>query len=530
MGLYFELEHANFVAYLTGIERIGVPGGPKAQADVLQRFLNHLAESAVDTVDAGMSFGRRDAQHSVLSSRPVWIKDIAQNARLAGAGAKLLSGLGLRPVLTSQEVALVLTPLRPFFTGYALYGLVLAELWEGDVFFRAAALSSESHGLFMFPEIKDRTTDIVSAFPPLRALAETPFSPPVVVFWTAKGGTCVLPLELARNFYFDRLQRLLPGDPRPVDEALRVRAAEAKTKRILHVSDLHFGDAASDSQRRYIKPHLQRIVRDINRVVVTGDLINTPDIALMDQYFEFRDDIRAETSGDLIVIPGNHDVRPAGNVIPFVQNHTYELVADIGLTTLKIDDDLNCVFFCFNSNEEGNLARGTVTAHQLSRMGADYEAERARQLRIGERDLESYVKIALVHHHPYNYSTRATAWYDKLLRFFWSEETFIRLDEAELFLRWCAKRRVTLVMHGHKHVPHHVEATVTVNGAEYRVMVIGCGSTTGAERSALSYDIVSLNPDTGRWGVTFYQDDSRTGAGFDEQDVTIDLRRTPTVA
>jgi hypothetical protein len=183
------------------------------------------------------------------------------------------------------------------------------------------------------------------------------------------------------------------------------------------------------------------------------------------------------------------------------------------------------VFFCFNSVEEGNLARGTVTDSQRMRMASSFNEERTRRKRQQKPDIDAYSKIALVHHHPFAYETVPTARYDAFLRTITGhEDTFTRFEHAEEFVSWCAERKVSLILHGHKHVPQHAQANVYVSGECHTLVVVGCGSTTGAENSPLSYDIVSLDPTTGRWGVTFYYDASKSGAGFRQHEIIADTR------
>ena len=198
---------------------------------------------------------------------------------------------------------------------------------------------------------------------------------------------------------------------------------------------------------------------------------------------------------------------------------------DIGWQPLVIDDDLECVFFCFNSVEVGNLARGSVTDSQRMRIASLFNEQLAERRRNGENDLNAYTRIALVHHHPFAYETVPTAGYDTFLRVITgNEDTFTRFEEAEQFISWCAERQVSLILHGHKHVPHHVQADVDVRGQRHTMVAVGCGSTTGAENSPLCYDVVSLNPTSGRWGVSFYCDASNSGAGFRQQEIIADTR------
>jgi len=101
-------------------------------------------------------------------------------------------------------------------------------------------------------------------------------------------------------------------------------------------------------------------------------------------------------------------------------------------------------------------------------------------------------------------------------------DTLIRFDNADRFINWCGERGVSLMLHGHKHVPHHIRAKMTVAGKEQEIMVVSCGSTMGAEHSPLCYDIVSWSKTTNKWNVVFYED--RSTSGFKPQEIELDLR------
>jgi metallophosphoesterase superfamily enzyme len=401
---------------------------------------------------------------------------------------------------------------------------------EEDEFFRELAFSSQHRGLVMMPDGPAGIVNILDPFPALRELARSPIEPPAVVFWTSLGGGCALALEKARVFYRNVLQDVLSLGVGALDAALRQQADEIKTKQLLHISDLHFGDERSDASRRYIKGHLDLLLKDIDRVVVTGDLFNNAEAKFRDQYLDFKSDVERVTDKKLIVIPGNHDVRPRGNRLPGMLRQTYEFVVDIGWQPLVVDDDLDCVFFCFNSMEESYFARGSVTDDQLRRMAESLNDELGQRRRRGGKDLDRFTRIALVHHHPYAYETASFAGYDRFLRrVTGDEDTFTRFEEADRFVSWCAERGVSLILHGHKHVPHHVQATISIGEHEHAMLVVGCGSTTGAEGSPLCYDVVALNPENGRWAVAFYEDASHAGAGFRIREVTIDTRKGKSV-
>jgi predicted phosphodiesterase len=528
MGVHFAVEHVNFISYLVSEEK---RTAPRASRSLLHEFFTRLSEGYradgqgyAGFENAGLRLGGR--RESVISSDPNWLNRLQ---RVAAKQAWWTSDrYSIFPEkVSSQTAARLLTPLREFFTGYALCGLVIPDQDSqlAANFFEDAAISSGSNGLFLMPDRVDRTVNVLDPFPPLRALAETPVQAPVVAFWTPMGGACALPLVNAEEFYEKTLRPLLGEGVIELDRAIRTRATDIATGRIIHLSDLHFGDTRSDLPRQYIKAHLTNIVKNNDRVVVTGDLMNTPNKDLFDRYADFRNEVERLTSDHLIAIPGNHDVRPTGNKIPVIGQTTYELVTDIGWSPIVVDNNLGCVFLGFNSLEEGDFARGFVSDDQLYRVGIRYEQEISRQQAKGNHEFPAYFKIALVHHHPYTYVTKPSAFYDKLIRLiFRDEDKFLRFDNADRFVNWCAERDVSLILHGHKHVPHHITAKVNVPNRSHEIMVVSCGSTMGAEKSALCYDVISLNKDTKRWNVIFYHDPSRSGASFREQEIEIDLR------
>jgi 3',5'-cyclic AMP phosphodiesterase CpdA len=511
MGWRFDINHANLVNYLTSDLQSDQPA-PRATRAQLANFIQGLSSIGSD----------------LISSDSDWLTSVRQAAD--NVDERLHSLKDRESYVEAPVVSFLLEPLQPFFTGYTLYALIIPERpWDHsspeNKFFQEVALSSQREGLILMPDAPPGLLHIMDPFPALQALVRMPVAAPAVVFWTRFGAACALSLEVAKEFFRNKILDRLSAGPLVIDRIIRDRAAETRTQNLLHISDLHFGDSKSDDSRRYLKSHFDLILNDIDRVVVTGDLFNTPDARLRDQFLDFRSDVERMTHKPLIVIPGNHDVRPKGTKIPGLLGQTYEFVVDIGWQPLIIDDDLGCVFFCFNSVEEGNLARGTVTDSQRMRIASSFNEERARRKRQQKPDIDAFTKLALVHHHPFAYETVPTAGYDTFLRTITgSEDSFTRFEQAEQFVSWCAERKVSLILHGHKHVPHHIQANVNVDGNYQTLVAVGCGSTTGAENSPLSYDIVSLDPTTGRWGVAFYYDASKSGAGFRQQDIIADTR------
>jgi 3',5'-cyclic AMP phosphodiesterase CpdA len=300
-----------------------------------------------------------------------------------------------------------------------------------------------------------------------------------------------------------------------VDRVLRQMALSQRSKRILHLSDLHFGTKEAARRRSWLKEHLAKELTTADRVVVTGDLFDDPKEPLRESFDEFRIDVENITCKDLLVIPGNHDVRRKGNALGLLGRNA-EYVSDLRWEPVVVDDDLQTVFLSFNSSETGNFAQGSVGERQR----LDRSLLLSREVRR-RPEVADFLRIALVHHHPYAYTSAPTALYERILAgLFGGDERFVAFEEAEAFVEWCAAQGVSLVLHGHKHVPH----LVTVRLAMREITVVGCGSTTGVEGKPMCYDVITMDPSTKRWNVLFFHDEKGDGSGFGLQNVTLDLR------
>lgn len=504
MGARFEIGHSNFVGYLTSDHRAIAP---RTDPWTLKMFLMSLAYGG-------------SLISSTMGTPDDWTRQIAHAAEREAD----MVPQGDDRVLTSAEVAQRLNPLRTYFTGYPLYAMVIPSgSWQSDQdsfrFFTESAVSSHANALILMPEETKELTSIIDPFPPLRLLAEQPIKPPLVVFWTPLKSSCVLPLFEAFEFFRRHLISALDGDFAEVDRVVASAAVRQRSRRILHLSDLHFGTSEAARRRRWLKEQLARELPSIDRVVVTGDLFDNPEEALRESFDEFRADVENITKKDLLVIPGNHDVRSKGNAFwRFGRNS--EFITDLRWSPLTIDHDLQTVFFAFNSSESGNFARGAVSDRQRLDRSTLFDAEARRNPRIND-----YLKISLVHHHPYAYDTRPQATYEKVIaNIFGNEEAFVAFDGGPDFMSWCAARGISLVLHGHKHVPHWVEADLSIRGQLQKVVVVGCGSTTGAGGRPMCFDVIAMDPVTKCWSVLFYHDERGDGSGFGLQNVTMDLR------
>lgn len=504
MGARFDLDHINLVGYLT--DETGL-AAPRSDLDTIGTFL--------------MSIASGDNLISSTQGTPDdWTRQVARAADEQFRRLNYLTGEPANKLPVDSRT--YLDPLRTYFTGYDFYALVLPT----DVhcrddstlrFFREAGFSSGANGLVLLPSQRYESglAEFIDPFPALRVLADQPIAPPGVLFWTRLGSACALPLQEAFEFLRRELLNAVAGGLRATDDAIAFEASRRRSKRILHLSDLHIGLAEATQRRSYLKRHVRGLLPSIDRVAVTGDLFDTPSEDLRASFDEFRRDVEDGTKKRLLVVPGNHDMRTKGNAFGGFGRKA-EFVTDLDWSPLDIDDDMQAVFFSFNSSETGDFASGSVSLRQrLSRAEKhDDEIHRHKQVR-------DYFNIALVHHHPVNYDSQPTALYERILARFGGDERFIAFEGSDDFVNWCVGRRVGLILHGHKHVPHLATVQPSQGG---EVTVVGCGSSVGAEGKPMCYDVVTIEPVTKRWSVSFYQDTRGDGSGFTLQNVALDLR------
>lgn len=497
MGAKFQFEHANFIAYLTAASSDAAPHADKMD---LETFL--------------VSLTNPNSLVSPTRQRPSdWAAAIN---KVASAQVARIRDLPLC-LLDPKQVGSYLDPLRSYFTGYDLYCLVIPASdndEESFNFFIESSTNSRDRGLILIPERCMNFVEFLNPFPEVREIAASLPSPPCVLFWT-KNERCILPLEEAKRLYRQQLVQCLETSPQAVTNVLRRAKKNSQPKRILHLSDLHLGKKEADASRSWLKTHLFDVLPSIDATVITGDLFDNPQVEHRLAFAELKTDLERMTEGEVIIIPGNHDSRKDGNAFGSWRRDGGQ-VAQLNWAPLVVDEKLRIAFYCFDSNEEGDFARGNVPAHQrLDRATKFDEAVRRSP------ELSGYFKVALVHHHPFKYGTQPAELYEKFItKLFRNDDVFIEFENANDFMTWCANRGVSLVLHGHKHVPHFRRASI----GKQRITVVGCGSSTGAGRRPMCYDILTIDPFAKSCSVEFFECTNSDGGSFESKSIGIDLR------
>lgn len=202
-------------------------------------------------------------------------------------------------------------------------------------------------------------------------------------------------------------------------------------KEIIHISDVHFGDATFSDDLKF---KILRQIRDENpdMIMFAGDLTYHGYRSEYNNAQEFIDELRSVS--ETHVIPGNHDARNVGLV------HFENLIGESRFSR-KIGDG---VIIGLNSARE-DINDGNIGTIQLEWLKDELD-----------KIPKDHTKIVTFHHHllPIPQSGR---------------ERNILLDSGDL-LQLLRDYQVDLVLGGHKHVPN----VVTVE----QMAVINSGTAT----------------------------------------------------
>jgi calcineurin-like phosphoesterase family protein len=494
VGYFFALEHANLIAYLT------------AQTAAQPRISRgHVRDALLAMVHGS------DGIESLISRDEAWVSSMKTTASEALAR---LSG-GPEDDLLGPELETLLRPLRQELTRFDVFGLVVDDGRDRTASDELAALakglaySSRGHALILMPlPSPDGTITVLDPIPAFADALEHPDRWPGMVFWTAMGRSAMFDLAGTQEMSV----AIRSADRSGLERLIATAAGNLRRpRRLLHLSDLHFGSKSVTPNIVLLEAHLHREIRNVDRVVITGDLFDSPRDDAAAQFRAFDASLERIAGKPPVVIPGNHDIRHFGNLGSF-----YEKVACTSWNTIVVDDEIGVNFACFNSSEGGISARGKISKDQLNTVGGALQNKIAANPRI-----EDHLTVALVHHHPYTFRTsetrtfvqRALAWFGM------NEETFLEMEDAETFLEWCARWRVSAVLHGHKHAARHMTRRICPEGASaFDVTAIGCGSSLGAEGSAMSFVMLSWDERSRRWSTSFFE--SKHGGPFVRQAAT----------
>jgi len=300
--------------------------------------------------------------------------------------------------------------------------------------------------------------------------------------------------------------------------------------RVLHISDLHFGRGWEQYLWDDLRGCAERLEPDL--IVVTGDLVNSPyryrlaraTTALRDLATRVRK--RSGRECRIIVVPGNHDTRVLGNVplrwvtmaaivslllaaaaVLAVATKAWGgpgwvagviLAGGVALTVYRcllqnfwnackdlapkkpqVMQELGLIVYPYDSATPALTgARGQVGIDQFV-TDAEGQAEPGRDL----------FPIALVHHHPLP------------IPYQHQHEPLLVLDNAGAFLNEVSRKRIRLILHGHKHHQNYARCTIRMGTAdEFEIGVLASGTTTAGRDpgpSGFNFHVLELSEQAG---------------------------------
>lgn len=487
----------------------GTWGAPRVMQNIMRDFLEALPNSVVANDDRDryalndlVNYARRrlDELDEGKSEKPKGTT-YSEEQSYVGRDSKV--------VLPSYQVEKILRPLRSWFD-VPLYFMPLGFWGSLENFQRS---SSYTMWLLCGDDHRELSgKDFLDPFPIVSKLLRAKRDSKVTVCWTADGRSVTIPERKASVADLMELSSQLP--PSRLWRKLRELDAPAeRANHILQISDLHFGSKFAGKEKvEYIKQHLLGRIRaslasgDNVQVVMTGDAMDSPKQKYLDAFKELDDQLASASGVDTIVIPGNHDIKRKG----FLPNFGTPTVS-LPWKRVVRSDHCNAVFLCFDTSHDTVLARGNISNEQFLKVATEMERQNLKQ------ECGSYIRIALTHHHPFS---RSEDEMDVVPFLGIKEERWLRMKNGEQLVRWCAGNHVPLILHGHKHHPRFIGQEIESDGRTVLVRAIGCGSTLGAEGKPLSFNWLTLQPQSNQWTVSYFADPG-DGSGFRDKRLVV---------
>jgi 3',5'-cyclic AMP phosphodiesterase CpdA len=265
----------------------------------------------------------------------------------------------------------------------------------------------------------------------------------------------------------------------------------ARTRRLVHVSDLHFGSPGVEERAKPLLEALAALRPTV--VAVSGDLTRRADPAEFRACRAFLDRIEAP----VVVVPGNHDV-PFAPWVRFRGRHARFLA--------HVSDDLAPFFF------DGHLAvAGIDTTRSFGIDGG--RARRGAMRSLAERfgDVPEAVFRVVVAHHPF---TRQPG-----------RRLGVVAQKSRRALDAFDALAVDAVLTGHRHESVVARSMDVVRGATRSYLLVQAGTATTyrgrrSEKGRNSFAVLDVGPKDVRCARRSYDPDE----GFVEDRVEVHPR------
>jgi len=525
----FSLDHLNVLAYITISDPVRFPRikrhhlrdllfglsesldvtGQKIFLSASQSWLRKFAE----TIDsAGQILKRQTSvEHQIFDRNPHSFVEMPEKGR---------SSRWFKIFMVEEHFESIVNGIRNDFRANLLFGMSFIRR-NTDCYKDLTHFSdSTDERTLVFDLFSEHMQDAsqneqelycLDPVPPLVTFADSDLMNSGVLMWSPSGKSGFI----SSGHELDILSKILrSSEDRSVlidriDGFFSSRSNHSFDRKILHLSDLHFGTSSAWENRTKLKNQLWSGKTKYSRAVVTGDLFEVFLDRDKADFEDFRNDLFHLTESEVLVVPGNHDQKWLGNsLLGF--GETDKRVKHLEWHRYYVDEQNEIIFLGFNSSIGKNFARGSVSPLQReqieNRLNSDNKASKTAA---------RFRRIALIHHHPFSFETAAESILQRGLELFGvSDERFLAMQDADEFVHWCANVNVSFILHGHKHVQRYVRKDVnTITNLRKTIRGVGCGASLGAEGSPLTYNVLTFFPKTNDISILFFES-NRDGSGF----------------
>lgn len=301
MGWIFPLKSSNIVAFITHPGRTAPPRLSRAE---LRTFLESFRNMPLYERE------QQPWQPRLISSRPDWIEQVQGAAGKAVEDVNSLTG-DWWELLDSTAIDRALGDLRGLLGDFELFGLAVRKepAPELTALVQEAAYASGGHAIYLVPDEISQSFDLLDPFPAIALLAEQPDKWPGILFWSRRGTAAFCSLDEARVVHarlFEVFRHPTAHLGATIDQILEDSKSRSSSKRLLHLSDLHFGTEAASANEAYLSAGLASLIPEVDRVIITGDLMQNPARRDALAFRNFRASL-VRSGKDPVIIPGNHD-------------------------------------------------------------------------------------------------------------------------------------------------------------------------------------------------------------------------------
>lgn len=477
MGLQFDLETANWAAFVVDPRLPIPPAHTSLQRERLLAFLQHFTDRFFSTPDREMTLRRAvERAQSQLNEGDL------DGRAIANAIEEIRDHFGNR-----YWTALILpSGDEPALDEYLCSADFLRTLLRGiDVPGLVLQLAAPPNRRIVLDQI----------FPAFQyALADSSAWPGLLV-WNSRDEGAFFPFgRQDRESVTERARWIIEkvSDARSmryrsvleVADLYLVAFPDIKPSKaqlhIVQISDLHLGCAEASTRLSRVELHIKRLVEELGNgtvvPVVSGDLMDSPNDRNLDSVLQFLRHLSAMGTAAPLVVLGNHDVRQDGWLTRML-GRALQVPTTHGVHWY---DEAQVGIACFNSVVDGRLARGYVGERQWIQISNSLDAS---------PDRRTFAIVGVLHHHPIPVAVpdwMTQPFYERLLPQAFQATTV--LDDAASFIERVESIPMAAVLHGHEHIPAIGETP------RLGIPVFGCGSSVGKVKARNSHETcISLN-------------------------------------